>query len=310
MVAELVETSRLWGRTAARIQPRWVEPLAEHLVRRTYEEPRWDRRRGSVVATERVTLYGLPIVAGAHGRLRADRPRAVARAVHPPRARGGGLGDAARVLRRQPRAAWRRSRRSRSARAGATSSSADQVLFDFFDARIPADVVSGAHFDRWWRDERRAQSRAAAPTPRELLVDPQAAAALDRARGRAPGARASSTLPLSYRFEPGARARRRDRPRAADASCRELRAGRASSGSCPALRARARDGAASARCPRSCAGRSCRCRTSRPQVLERPRAARASRCSTRSARELERAARRARPARRVGPRAACRRTCA
>ena len=64
MVSELVETSRLWGRTAAKIDPRWVEPLAEHLVRRSYEEPRWEKKRASVVATERVTLYGLPIVAG------------------------------------------------------------------------------------------------------------------------------------------------------------------------------------------------------------------------------------------------------
>ena len=45
MVAELVETSRLWGRVAARIDPRWVEPLAEHLVKRTYDEPRWNRKR-------------------------------------------------------------------------------------------------------------------------------------------------------------------------------------------------------------------------------------------------------------------------
>ena len=64
MVAELVETSRLWGRVAARIDPRAVEPLAQHLVSRTYDEPRWNRKRASVVATERVTLYGLPIVAG------------------------------------------------------------------------------------------------------------------------------------------------------------------------------------------------------------------------------------------------------
>ena len=64
MVAELVETSRLWGRDAARIDPKWVEPLAEHLVSRTYSEPRWVAARASVVATERVTLYGLPIVTG------------------------------------------------------------------------------------------------------------------------------------------------------------------------------------------------------------------------------------------------------
>ena len=62
MVTELVETSRLWGRTAARIEPEWAEPLAGHLVRRTYSEPHWDSRRGAVMALERVTLYGLPIV--------------------------------------------------------------------------------------------------------------------------------------------------------------------------------------------------------------------------------------------------------
>src|SRR3712207_6695682 len=60
MVAELVETSRLFGRTAAKVEPRWVEPLAEHLVKRTYSEPHWSGRRASAMATERVTLYGLP----------------------------------------------------------------------------------------------------------------------------------------------------------------------------------------------------------------------------------------------------------
>src|SRR2546422_4897203 len=62
MAAELVETSRLWGRIAAKIEPEWVEPLAEHIVKRTYSEPRWSASRGAVLATERVTLFGLPIV--------------------------------------------------------------------------------------------------------------------------------------------------------------------------------------------------------------------------------------------------------
>src|SRR5690606_22770346 len=63
MVAELVETSRLWGRIAAGIQPEWAEPLAAHLIRREYSEPHWDAKRGAVMAYEKVTLYGLPIVA-------------------------------------------------------------------------------------------------------------------------------------------------------------------------------------------------------------------------------------------------------
>ena len=72
MAGELVETSRLWGRDVARIDPAWVEPLAEHLVKRTYAEPHWERNRGSAVALETVTLYGVPIVSG---RRVAARPR-------------------------------------------------------------------------------------------------------------------------------------------------------------------------------------------------------------------------------------------
>src|SRR5688500_14153000 len=80
MVAELVETSRLWGRTSARIEPRWAEPLAEHLIKRCYDAPHWERKRASVVATERVTLYGLPIVANrtvAYGRIDPELSRSL-----------------------------------------------------------------------------------------------------------------------------------------------------------------------------------------------------------------------------------------
>ena len=62
VVADLVETSRLYGRIAARIQPEDVEHVAGHLVQRTYSEPHWDAQRGAVMAYERVTLYGLPLV--------------------------------------------------------------------------------------------------------------------------------------------------------------------------------------------------------------------------------------------------------
>ena len=63
VVADLVETSRLFGRTAARIEPEAVERVAGHLVQRSYSEPHWDAKRGAVMAYERVTLYGLPFVA-------------------------------------------------------------------------------------------------------------------------------------------------------------------------------------------------------------------------------------------------------
>ena len=62
VVADLVETSRLYGRIAARIDPESVERVAGHLVQRSYSEPHWDAERGEVMAFERVTLYGLPLV--------------------------------------------------------------------------------------------------------------------------------------------------------------------------------------------------------------------------------------------------------
>jgi hypothetical protein len=77
MVAELVETARLWGRVAAVIDPRWAERLAGPLARRTYSEPRWDAERGQAVADERVMLYGVPLVAGRRVALsRIDPPLA------------------------------------------------------------------------------------------------------------------------------------------------------------------------------------------------------------------------------------------
>lgn len=63
MAAELVETNRLWARVAAKIEPEWVEPLAEHLVKRSYSEPHWEKKQGAVMAMEKVTLYGVPLVA-------------------------------------------------------------------------------------------------------------------------------------------------------------------------------------------------------------------------------------------------------
>ena len=108
MAAELVETSRLWARTVAKIQPEWVEPLAGHLVKRTYSEPHWSRKRAGAVATERVTLHGVPIVVARHRRSRPDRPGAGPRAVPAARPGGGRLGHPARLLRREPCAPRRR----------------------------------------------------------------------------------------------------------------------------------------------------------------------------------------------------------
>ena len=88
MAAELVETTRLWARTCARLDPAWLETAAAHLLVRTFSEPRWDAARGAAVATETATLHGLPVVTGRTVPWGAARPRRRPRAV-PARGPGG-----------------------------------------------------------------------------------------------------------------------------------------------------------------------------------------------------------------------------
>jgi ATP-dependent helicase HrpA len=198
MVAELVETTRLLGHTAAQIQPRWIEPLAGHLIKRTYSEPRWERKRGSVVATERATLYGLPIVAGrtvAYGPIDPELSRRlfIERALIEGdwNAQHRFLADNRALLEEVEELEHRARRRDIVA--------TEAELYDFYDERIPEEVVSGAHFDGWWKDARR-RDPALLTFTRELLVG---AAGIDRDALPDEWRQGEIALPLTYRFEPG-----------------------------------------------------------------------------------------------------------
>jgi ATP-dependent helicase HrpA len=196
VAAELVETSRLWARTAARIEPERAEPLAAHLVRRTYGEPRWDARRGAAVAAERVTLYGLPIVAArqvSYGRI----DPAAARAIFIRSALVDGdwethhqfFHDNRRLL--DEAAELERRVRRRGIVADETA------LVEFYDRRIPADVTSARHFDAWWKKERAADPGLLTLAAADLAGP--AAGAIQP--GDYPGSWGG--LPLSYEFAPG-----------------------------------------------------------------------------------------------------------
>ncbi|HEX8121016.1 MAG TPA: ATP-dependent RNA helicase HrpA [Solirubrobacteraceae bacterium] len=192
MVAELVETSRLFGRVAARVDPRWIESVAEHLVRRSYSEPRWDASRASVVASERVTLYGLPIVAGRTVAYGAIDP-VVSREIFIRRALVDGDASYPFVEENRRRVAEVEALEDQARRRDILVD--DRALFAFFDGRVPADVVSGAHLDRWLRH----QPDDALVYPRELLV----AADADLAGRPDAWKQGDLVLRLSYRFEPG-----------------------------------------------------------------------------------------------------------
>jgi ATP-dependent helicase HrpA len=203
VAAELVETSRLFARTVARIDPETVEKLAEHLVKRQYSEPRWDAKRGSVVATERVTLYGLPLVVGRRVQYGSIDP-AVSRELFIRHALVAGewtthhrfWADNAQAI--ELVAALEERARRRDIRVD------EETLFELYDARIPADVVSTRHFDRWWKSARRDRPDLLTFTP-EMLTN-AAAAGQVRAEDYPDEVHLSQglTLPISYAFAPGA----------------------------------------------------------------------------------------------------------
>ena len=153
VAAELVETNRTWAGTVARIQPEWAEQLGSHLVKRSYTDPWWDARRGAAMTNERVTLYGLPIVAArAVPYDRADPEGARDIFVREALVEGDWDTHHAFVSENhkvfdEVRALHQRTRRH-------DVLVTDAALFDFYDERVPADVTSGRHFDSWWKRHR------------------------------------------------------------------------------------------------------------------------------------------------------------
>jgi ATP-dependent helicase HrpA len=201
MAGELVETTRLWARTVARIKPDWVEQAGAHLVKRSYGEPTWDARRGSSGVTERVTLYGMPVVTARQITYARIDP-ADARDLFIERALVEGDWDAAPELVTANRTVLDEVRaRRRSVIGPASSTSGDGFLFDFYDQRLPRDVVSGRHLDSWWRRTRARQPDLLTLTP-EMVVGPEAQA-LDPDDFPDHWRHGPVDLAVSYRWQPG-----------------------------------------------------------------------------------------------------------
>ena len=201
MVAELVETNRLWGRTAATIQPEWVEPLAAHLVKRTYAEPHWEKKRGSAVAYETVTLYGVPIVTRRKVNLGRVDPQ-LARELFLRHALVEGDWETRHEFFDHNRELLARMEELEHRARRRDILVDDQVLFDFYDQRIPAEVTSATHFDRWWKQERRKRPDLLHFSP-DLLVDPDTAEGVREEDYPDTWRYGELEFPLTYQFEPG-----------------------------------------------------------------------------------------------------------
>jgi ATP-dependent helicase HrpA len=199
MAAELVETSRLWGRQAAAIDPAWAERLGAHLVKRTWSEPHWSRTRAAAMARERVTLYGVPLVADRLVQASRHEPE-VARELFLRHGLVEGDWNARHRFLETNRRLLEEAEEleHRARRRGIVVD--EETLFDFYDERVPAEVVSGAHFDAWWKTERRTNPDLLTFDPAMLVRDEAAPAAADFPDQ---WTEERLALPLSYHFEPG-----------------------------------------------------------------------------------------------------------
>ncbi|ATA23876.1 ATP-dependent RNA helicase HrpA [Brenneria goodwinii] len=200
MVAELVETSRLWGRIAARIDPEWIEPLAQHLIKRSYSDPHWEKAQGVVMAQEKVTLFGLPIVAARKVNYSQ---------IDPVLARELFIRHALVEGDWQTRHAFFRANLKLLAEVEELENKSrrrdilvdDETLFAFYDRRLPHDIISARHFDKWWKDASR-QDADLLNFEKSMLIKDGAdnVSALDYPNFWHQG---SLKLRLTYQFEPG-----------------------------------------------------------------------------------------------------------
>lgn len=155
IASELVETTKLWARTVAKIEPEWIEPLAQHLVKSSYSEPHWAKSKGAVMAYEKVALYGVPIVSNRPVNYGAIDP-AISREIFIRSAMVEGewvnnykfFKENNRLIKEVEDLEHKSRRRDILVD--------EQVLFDFYDQRVGTEVVSSRHFDSWWKKASKA----------------------------------------------------------------------------------------------------------------------------------------------------------
>jgi ATP-dependent helicase HrpA len=200
MAAEIVETTRLWARTVAAITASQIEEVGQHLLKRQYSEPHWSAASGSVLAYETVSLYGVPIVAGrrvGYGKINPVEAREIfirSALVEGDWETRHEFFSHNATVRAEAEALEDRTRRR-------DLIVDDQLIFGFYDARIPADIVSAAHFDSWWRHADADQRDRLTMTLDDLLTD---STGIDHAAAFPSTWQVGDhSLQVSYVFEPG-----------------------------------------------------------------------------------------------------------
>ena len=200
MAAELVETSKLWGRMVAEIEAEWIEPLAEHLTKKSYSELRWSKSRGAVVADEKVSLYGVPIIAARAVNYGTIDPR-VSREIFIQSALVEGDWNTKHKFFKQNQQLIREVEELEHKSRRRDILVDERTLFEFYDQRIGTDVVSQKHFDTWWKKAEK-QDPELLNFERSFLIndDAEQVSKLDFPNFWHQG---NLKLKLTYQFEPG-----------------------------------------------------------------------------------------------------------
>ncbi|EOW9408840.1 ATP-dependent RNA helicase HrpA [Vibrio cholerae] len=200
MSAELVETSKLWARVVAKIEPDWIEPLAKHLIKRSYSEPHWSKKNAAVMAYEKVMLYGIPIVPKRLVNYGTVDP-VLSREIFIRSALVEGDWETKHAFFKQNRALLAEVEELEHKSRRRDILVDDEELFQFYDQRVGTEVVSGRHFDAWWKTASR-KTPDLLSFEKEMLFKGDAShiTDLDYPNFWHQG---NLKLKLSYQFEPG-----------------------------------------------------------------------------------------------------------
>ena len=200
VAAELVETTRLYARTVATVDPKWLEEIGAHVIRRHVERPHWEKSRAQVVAFERGTLYGLPVYTDRRIHYGPRDPK-LAREIFIRSALVEGEYET-----RAPFFAHNRRLVAEIERLEQKSRRPDILVDDalihaFYDARVPEGITNGADFEKWRKEAERADPRLLYLRREDLMRHEAAGISTENFPHRI--ALGPNRFALEYRFEPG-----------------------------------------------------------------------------------------------------------
>lgn len=202
MASELVETSRLFARTVAQIRPEWIERAAGPLLKTQYSEPYWSARRGAAEVHAKIMLYGLPIIADRRVPLTqvgTAEARALARELFIRHALVEQDWRAPHAFLKQNKQALAEAHESENRRREFGLVADEFARFDFFAKRLPKNIFSGRHFDKWWKTMRTEQPHLLDFT-QEFLLGKNLNSEEDFPSEWPQG---DILLPIAYEFRPG-----------------------------------------------------------------------------------------------------------